>query len=101
MLHGSGESDFEGEIVSWRRTPDHEKQPIVVLSESQTTVLIDLQTEVSALTAAFNVTMSPHEWDWSKEQQVDMARYVLWAHQRLSAISQLTRVNDLKHGRIH
>ena len=71
------------------------KQPIVMLHNSQSMVGMDHATDQAAFEAAYNVTMSPHEWEWTTEQQVAMARYVLWAHQRLSAIAQLTGMDPL------
>ncbi len=45
----------------------------------------------AAVEAAKWVTCSPHEWVWTHEQQVEMARYVLWATQRLNAIASLAK----------
>lgn len=66
------------------------KQQIVMLHNSQSMVGMNTETDQAAFEAAYFVTMSPHKWEWTTEQQVAMARYVLWAHQRLSAIAQLT-----------
>ena len=48
--------------------------------------------ERDAIDAAYWITASPHEWEWTKAQQVAMAQYVLWAHQRLAAIGDLASV---------
>ena len=58
----------------------HPEQSDVSLGDGARSQVIDL---------AFRLTMSPHEWTWTQHEQVLMARYVLWAHQRLSAIKQL------------
>lgn len=39
-----------------------------------------------AMAAAMWVTASPHEWVWTHEQQVAMARYCMYAAQRLGVI---------------
>lgn len=79
------------------RSIEPEKR-IVDLSESQTSIQVASDERKAALDAALWVTASPHEWTWTTEQQAAMARYVLWAHQRLSAIGQLAS-GELKHCR--
>ncbi|MCB1641788.1 MAG: hypothetical protein KDI37_08660 [Xanthomonadales bacterium] len=71
-------------------TPDEQQDPVVVLHSGQTLVdeLTEEQQQV-AVRAAFLLTCSPHEWQWSTDQQVLMAAYVLWAHQRLEAVKQI------------
>ena len=64
-------------------------KPIVVLHEDQSAVKMSGSQEAAAIEAAYFVTMSPHEWEWTSKQSAEMAHYVLWAHQRLSAIEQL------------
>lgn len=45
-----------------------------------------MNTTKEALNAAIWVTASPHEWVWTQEQQVAMARYCMDASKRLSDI---------------
>ena len=65
------------------------KAPVVVLDAEQTRVFMSEEDRRAAIDAAIWVTASPHEWNWSPREQELMARYVLWAHQRLSGIAQL------------
>lgn len=74
-------------------------KPIVVLSQNQTHVHCGSTRRRDAITAAYNVTMSPHEHEWTKDQQCAMAEYVLWAHQRLSAVAQIAD-DELEHEEI-
>ncbi len=73
------------------------QKSIVDLSESQTSIQMPCDERELAIAAALWVTASPHEWVWTPEQQAAMARYTLWAHQRLRAIEQLTS-GELRHG---
>lgn len=51
------------------------------------------QTVKTALDAAIWVTASPHEWQWTQEQQVAMARYCLLATAVLGeAVSDLEKI---------
>ena len=61
---------------------------ILRLDSGQTQIECELDTKLEAIQAAYFVTLSPHEHEWTLGQQQAMARYVLWAHQRLSAINQ-------------
>lgn len=47
----------------------------------------------AALDAAIWVTCSPHEWVWTNEQQVAMARYCLVAVDQLIGWKWLTEMN--------
>ena len=74
------------------------RTPIVVLDSSQTRVEMNETCELDAVRAAYYLTLSPHEWQWTQAQQESMANYVLWACQRLSAIRQLGDITfDLDH----
>lgn len=66
-----------------------DQRSIVRLSEDQTRVFIDSHERESAIGAACRVMLSPHEWEWTQEDQQRMARFVLWSHQRLFGIKQL------------
>lgn len=71
-------------------TPDEQHDPVVVLHSGQTLVdEMPNEQQQEAVRAAFLLTCSPHEWQWSTDQQVLMAAYVLWAHQRLEAVKQI------------
>lgn len=63
--------------------------PIVCLAPDQSKVELGRSDETMALDVAFRITASPHEWTWSHSEQALMARYCLWAHQRLAAIKQI------------
>lgn len=67
-----------------------EKHPsIVVLHGAQAQVRLTPAERSRAIQAAYLVTLSPHEHTWTLEDQAAMARYTLWAHQRLSAVAQV------------
>lgn len=68
---------------------------IVALHDSQAPIRMTANEQESALNAAIWVTASSHEHAWSQEHQAQMARYVLWAHQRLAAVAQVVLDNDL------
>jgi len=70
--------------------------PIVRLSKEQTSTLMSREARSKAINAAYRATMSPHEHQWTNEEQFQMACFVLWAHQRLLAIDQAVR-GDLIH----
>lgn len=50
-----------------------------------------------AIKAAYWVTASPHEWVWTPDQQAKMARYVLWASQRIEAMQHIANGQPLLH----
>lgn len=70
---------------------------VVALSQEQTQLHFDAERRKDVLNAAMWVTCSPHEWVWTPEQQAEMARFCLWAEQRLAAIEQCLKMDDLKH----
>lgn len=47
------------------------------------------ETRKSAIDAAVWVTASPHEWEWTHEQQVAMARMCCWSSRVLSDLNKL------------
>lgn len=63
---------------------------IVCLSPEQSTANMKPSDMTQAFNSAFRVTMSPHEWSWTIEEQAAMARFVLWSMQRIDAISDLS-----------
>ncbi len=69
---------------------------IVSLDTDQTRICCDTLERSKAINAAYYVTLSPHEHEWTLEQQQAMAQYVLWASQRLSAIMQCVE-GELDH----
>lgn len=73
---------------------------VVVLSETQTEVSCTAEEQKAAYDAAIWLSASPHEWTWSRDDQIAMARYVLWAMQRLHAIKQLAS-GELTHATTH
>lgn len=66
---------------------------VVLLHADQTQVFLDHETEKRAINVAFYVTMSEHEHEWSQSDSKAMAKFVLWAHQRLTAIQQVANRN--------
>ena len=48
--------------------------------------------EKEALDAAIWVTCSPHEWEWTNEQQIRMAQYCVEASRRLGLWEWLTNM---------
>jgi hypothetical protein len=60
---------------------------------------IDISPELRnrAVRDAYWVTASPHEWVWTPEQQANMARYVLWASQRIEAMQHVASGLPLLH----
>lgn len=87
-------------LTAMTKSPSRAKatdDPILRLSRNYTQLQPSEKTRKSAIDAAFWVTASPHEWVWTPEQQEHMARYVLWAHQRLSALLQIANEEPLTH----
>lgn len=74
---------------------ERQMKKIVVLHDSQTQIFMTAEEQKEALDAAIWATASPHEHVWTQRHQVLMARYVLWAHQRMSAVAQVVLDNNL------
>ena len=70
---------------------------IVRLGRKFTQLPMSLEKMNIAKDAAFFVTLSPHEWEWTNAQQAAMAQYVLWAMQRLAAIEHIASGKELLH----
>jgi hypothetical protein len=70
---------------------------IIALSREFTQVTLPKDEREAAVQAAFWVTASPHEWTWTPEQQAAMARYCLWAAQRIEAIREIAVGSELLH----
>lgn len=70
---------------------------VVALSKEQTQLHFDADRRKRVIDAASWVTASSHEWEWTSEMQAEMARFCLWAEQRLAAIEQCIQMDDLKH----
>lgn len=66
-----------------------EEKKIVKLGEDFTHVNIPEETKDLAMNAAFWLTASEHEWVWTKDQQIAMAKYCLWASQQLACIKEI------------
>lgn len=71
--------------------------PLVFLSKRLTQIRMDVSERTEAVTAAYYVTASTCEWTWTIDQQVKMARYCLWAAQRLAVIESLVLGVPLTH----
>jgi hypothetical protein len=50
-----------------------------------------------AIMLALRLTMSPHEWTWTKSEIEKMAKYVIWSAQRLAIIENMVAGGPLKH----
>ena len=59
---------------------------MIRLSNRQTEVRMSKEEQRKALDAAFWLTASPHEHEWTLEQQRLMAQFCLWSTQRLAAV---------------
>jgi hypothetical protein len=68
--------------------PDNLQCDVVRLAESQTQIEMTDDDARAAIQAAYRVTCSPCEWDWTPTEAAGMAQYVLWASQRLAAVAQ-------------
>lgn len=75
--------------------------PIIRLGRDFTQVHIPPEKRTAAIQAAYWVTASPCEWVWTPEQQADMARYVLWASQRMEAMQHIAEGLPLLHEEEH
>ena len=75
-------SDIDGDM------PDDEYRETVSLHCDQTRIQCSNDDRDKAIEAAYRVTMSPHEHEWTREETQAMAQFCLWAHQRLSAVRQ-------------
>lgn len=70
---------------------------LVRLSRDYTQISVSEATRSEAIKAAYWVTASPHEWVWTPDQQAAMARYVLWASQRIEAMQHIASGKPLLH----
>jgi len=69
----------------------------LVLPDEQTHIPFDRKEYKETLKVAIWVTCSPHEWEWTLEQQASMARFCLWAAQRLDMIKAISSGDDMVH----
>ena len=76
----------------------NQEREIVNLSNERTQVgPLTPGQRLEALRLALRVTQSPHEHTWTDEEAATMSHFIMWASQRLNAISQLVKSDDLKH----
>lgn len=87
---------FMNEVVG-SFTPRQSNPSIVRLRAGLTQIHMPPQERQEAVQAAHWRTCSPHEWEWTREQQAGMALYVLWAAQRLEAIGDIAGGLPLDH----
>lgn len=71
--------------------------PLVRLGRDFTQIDISPEKRNAAIRDAYWVTASPHEWEWTNEQAANMARYVLWASQRIEAMKHIANGEPLLH----
>jgi len=73
------------------------KRKIISLHSDQTQIRCGSTRRSEAITSAHRVTLSPHEHEWTRDEQEAMAEYCLWAYQRLSAVRQCVSDDPLEH----
>jgi len=69
----------------------------LLLPENQTKIDLTESERQDVLKSAIWVTCSPHEWQWTTDEQAAMARYCLWATQRLDMIQRIALGQELHH----
>ena len=69
----------------------------LLVPEGQTRTAMSDKELQDAVDAAIWVTCSPHEWVWTRDQQVAMAHYVLYASQRLGIIKRIADNEAMDH----
>ena len=72
-------------------------EPLVRLSSRFTQIHMDRRERAEAVADAHYRTLSPHEWEWTPEQQARMALYCLWAAQRIAAMKAIADGVELAH----
>ncbi len=65
------------------------KRPVVQFADDQTDLSMSDADRELAIHVAMRATASPHEHVWTPAEQSLLARYALWATQRLDGIRQL------------
>ena len=76
---------------------DHTRE-VVSLSTQQTQLgPMTPEQRLEALRLAMRLTMSPHEHTWTNSEGAMMAQFVLWAWQRLDAVTQVATADALAH----
>lgn len=70
---------------------------LLCLGRNFTQINVSEADRSEAIKAAYWVTASPHEWVWTPDQQEKMARYVLWASQRIEAMQHIASGQPLLH----
>jgi hypothetical protein len=78
---------------------EEERMNRLLLPEGQTKVGVTDDEREEAVKAALYVTLSPHEWEWTPYQQEMMARYCLWASQRLWMIERIAAGVEMYHAK--
>lgn len=76
---------------------DDKSQDLVRLGSGYTEIRMSKEARDRAMQAAMWRTASPHEWEWTPEQQAYMALYVLWATQRLEMLRVLAEGACVPH----
>lgn len=70
---------------------------ILHLAPNVTQISLPLDRRMDAVQVAYRITLSPHEHEWTLDEQRNMAEYVLWAAQRISAMHELAKGDQLIH----
>ncbi len=76
---------------------DDKAQDLVRLGIGYTEIRMSKEARDRAVGFAMWRTASPHEWEWTPEQQAYMALYVLWATQRLEMLRVLAEGAPVPH----
>lgn len=79
--------------------PKPDSKQLVYLGNDMTQITLTEADKVRALNAAAWIFASPHEWTWSHEDQVAMARFVTWAAQKINIISYVANAENITRGR--
>lgn len=74
---------------------ENEPKQLVVLGEDMSQITLTEADRNRALNAAAWIFASPHEWQWSHEDQVAMARFVTWAAQKINIIAFVANAENI------
>lgn len=75
----------------------HKPEGLLRLARDYTQIDLSPENRSNAIRDAYWVTASRHEWEWTHNEQVNMARYVLWASQRIEAMQHVASGKPLLH----
>jgi hypothetical protein len=76
---------------------ENDPSQLVKLGHGFTQVNMPIEARQKVVESAMWVTCSPHEWTWTGDEQAAMARYCLWASQRLEMINGIAAGDLVTH----